>query len=113
MKITRNQLRRVISEVLTESDPVGPGPGAAELRSLAKMYLSSSDLKAAGYGDWVEESTPLAPLSEEENQMMGGIVELMWSEPWNKEQREMPQLLRRFADDIEAGVRRMTPESDE
>ena len=110
MKITRNQLRRVISEVLAESNPVPPAPDAAELKLLAQQNFPAKDLKAAGYGSWVEEPIPL---SEEENQMMGGIVELMWSEPWNKEQHEMPQLLRRFADDIEAGVRRMTPKSIE
>jgi hypothetical protein len=55
MKITRRHLRRVISEVLAEGNPVDPGPSAAELKGLAQRYLSSSDLEAAGYSDWAEE----------------------------------------------------------
>jgi hypothetical protein len=55
MKIARKHLRRIISEVMTEREPVGPGLGAAELRRLAQQNFPASDLEAAGYGDWAEE----------------------------------------------------------
>jgi len=82
MKITKQQLKRIIKEELLKEarDPVGPGPSAGELMGRARENFPPDVLARAGYG----EEEPRGPHDPKELIEVGeGEIKLVY-EPENE-----------------------------
>jgi hypothetical protein len=76
MKITKQQLKRIIKEELLKEvhEPVGPGPSAGELMGKARENFPPDVLAQAGYGE--EMSSESQALFEEGKAFFAKLIEM-------------------------------------